>query len=222
MPRKPDRRCVRCGKLGWNGRLDPAGDYVCHPCRRIEPAPYKGRKVLSKQYALYPRSHAEVRKALLPKAIGKPCPVCGQLMLADQKLHLDHSVPLWKDPTRRPGDRIIHAGCNIGWNRGMKFSTAVKGTTTERGYGSAHAKLRREWAKKVDAAEVQCSACGRFIEPGTKWHLAHDPNDRSIYAGPQHAECNLRQVTVTRRANGNGNGLKIADSPIATRQSRNW
>lgn len=172
--------------------------------------------------SLYPPAHAAARRRLLPKAIGKPCPVCGRIMTADQKLHLDHSIPLWKDPTRRPGDRIIHASCNVGWNRGMKFSTAPKLSTAARGYGTAHAKLRRQWAKKVEAGEVQCSDCGRLIEPGAKWHLAHDPNDRSIYAGPQHAECNWRQARATQRANGTGNGLKTTARPIAARQSRNW
>jgi hypothetical protein len=131
-------------------------------------------------------------------------------MTADQRLHLDHSTPLWEDPTPRAGDRIVHAGCNTGWNRGMKFSTAQRGSTSERGYGSAHVKLRREWAKKVEAGQVQCSRCWGFIVPGSPWDLAHDPDDRTLYAGPQHAACNRGYSTIKRRENGTGNGLQTA------------
>jgi hypothetical protein len=122
----------------------------------------------SSKYLKYPRSHVQRRKELLPKAIGTLCPVCHKIMTADQKLHLDHSVPIRNDPTPRPGDRIIHAGCNTGWQRGLKGNGQPKGSTKDRGYGAAHQKLRKEWAKTVEAGEVHCSHCARRIDqPGT-------------------------------------------------------
>lgn len=63
-------------------------------------------------------------------------------------------------------------------------------STTERGYGAEHQRLRREWAKKVAAGGVSCARCGLPIEPGTRWDLAHDPMDRSRYWGAEHARCN--------------------------------
>lgn len=59
----------------------------------------------------YGAHHQATRKALLPAAIGKPCPLCNEPMLATQQLDLDHTIPLAHDKTSR-GDRIVHANCN--------------------------------------------------------------------------------------------------------------
>jgi 5-methylcytosine-specific restriction endonuclease McrA len=60
------------------------------------------------------KAHARQRAQLLPLAFGRPCPLCGAVMLEDQKLHLDHKVP------RRLGGssdwsnlQIVHAVCNL-------------------------------------------------------------------------------------------------------------
>lgn len=65
----------------------------------------------SRQTRGYDRAHEIVRAALLPAAIGTPCPLCGRTMQQDEPLDLDHTVPLAVDPTSR-GDRIVHASCN--------------------------------------------------------------------------------------------------------------
>lgn len=59
-------------------------------------------------------AHRKKREHLLPLAYGRPCPLCGAVMLADQELHLDHKVP------RRMGGssdwsnlQIVHAVCNL-------------------------------------------------------------------------------------------------------------
>lgn len=59
----------------------------------------------------YDYEHEQTRKRLLPEAYGKACPMCGEVMLKGQDLHLDHSVPLAEDPNSR-GDRIVHQKCN--------------------------------------------------------------------------------------------------------------
>jgi hypothetical protein len=64
-------------------------------------------------------------------------------------------------------------------------------STTERGYGSVHQKLRGRWAPKVAAGGVACWRCGKLIAPGAAWDLGH-ADDRSVYRGPEHASCNRR------------------------------
>lgn len=67
-------------------------------------------------------------------------------------------------------------------------------TTTQRGYGTAHQKLRRDVAKIVDAGGAICWRCGRLIVPGEPWDLGHRDDVpgakiRGIYAGPEHRSC---------------------------------
>jgi hypothetical protein len=87
------RACIVCGRFSERSR-----------CERHRLPPHAQR---------YGREHRRRRTALLPAAIGMPCPLCGELMLPDQALDLDHSTPLWCDP-RSKGDRIVHAKCNRG------------------------------------------------------------------------------------------------------------
>lgn len=80
-------------------------------------------------------------------------------------------------------------------------------STRKRKYGYAHRVLREKWRKKVERGVVFCShpRCGRLIEPGEAWDLAHDPADDRRYAGPQCASCN-RDTTLERRLNGSQKG----------------
>lgn len=80
-------------------------------------------------------------------------------------------------------------------------------TTTERGYGSAHRRLRARWAPSVARGEVACARCKQPILPGQPWDLGHDDNDRTKYSGPEHRDCNR----------GEPSRRKTAITP-----SRNW
>lgn len=235
MARKPDTPCARCGKLLWSGKgVLPAGERTCRSCRRENPKPYgpsgpRDGVAYSRGAERYGREHLLARRQLLPAAIDKPCPICGDVMLVDQPLDLDHSVALRVDPTPRPGDRIVHTSCNRGWTRvadrkcvicgepyhprdagqracsracGIKLRSLVmsgemshsenyRRNHREPGrYGNEHQKLRKQWKIKVDAGQVCCARCGKWIEPGTPWDLGHDDADRSNYHGPEHASCN--------------------------------
>lgn len=71
----------------------------------------------------YGRHHRRIRAALLPFAIGQPCPHCGEEMRADQALDLDH-VPgtgLYRG--------MAHAFCNRqeGGRRGRAKQLANRG-----------------------------------------------------------------------------------------------
>lgn len=60
----------------------------------------------------YGRRHRERRAALIPGALGKPCPGgCGRTLRKGMALHLDHSDPHALNP-RSVGDRIVCEACN--------------------------------------------------------------------------------------------------------------
>jgi hypothetical protein len=84
----------------------------------------------------------------------------------------------------------------------------MPGSTTARGYGSAHRAERAHWLPHVEAGQVNCHAkvClmqTRRILPGSLWDLGHT-EDRTAWTGPEHRRCN--------RADG-GRRRHRADSP---------
>jgi hypothetical protein len=67
-------------------------------------------------------------------------------------------------------------------------------STTERGYGNMHAKLRRQLAPIVARGDAYCMepVClmvTRHIPAGTPWDLAHN-RETGGYRGPAHQRCN--------------------------------
>lgn len=69
--------------------------------------------------------------------------------------------------------------------------------TSDRGYGSHHQALRRQWAPKVAAGVVRCARCGELIPADGQWDLGHVDDDRTRYQGPEHRGCN--RATAGRR-----------------------
>lgn len=67
--------------------------------------------------------------------------------------------------------------------------TSERGSTTERGYGNEHQKLRRTWTELITSGNSACSRCHQPIMPTDSWDLDHTP-DRTSYLGPSHAACN--------------------------------
>lgn len=67
----------------------------------------------------------------------------------------------------------------------------ARGSSTARGYGQSHRKLRDAYQRRMDAGEhFDCWRCGQPINP-TFWQLGHDDDDRSVYRGPECPPCNL-------------------------------
>mgnify|MGYP006948434797 CR=1 FL=1 len=90
------------------------------------------------------------------------------------------------------------------------------GTTTIRGYGTAHQRERERWRPRVEAGLVDCGRCGERLRPDRPWDLGHD-DDRRQYRGPEHPSCN--------RKAGGANGALVTNAlrrPRGARQSRDW
>jgi hypothetical protein len=67
-------------------------------------------------------------------------------------------------------------------------------TTTNRGYGNEHQRLRAQWQQVINQGHGICHAIvclepTRQIPPGTPWDLGHTP-DRTTWTGPEHPRCN--------------------------------
>jgi hypothetical protein len=81
-------------------------------------------------------------------------------------------------------------------------------TAPER-YGVAHRRLRQRIDAEVELGLKWCVECGRWIAPGSAWHVAHDDRTGG-YAGPAHARCNVGErnsrttYALSRDARGPG------------------
>jgi len=67
------------------------------------------------------------------------------------------------------------------------------GTSTTRGYGRPHRRLRAALAPLVATGTVTCWRCGKLIAVGAAWDLGHDDDDptHTRYRGPEHrGPCN--------------------------------
>jgi len=63
-------------------------------------------------------------------------------------------------------------------------------SSTQRGYGQLHRKLRLYWEPIVATGTVACWRCGEIIGPREPWDLGHDDQDRTRYRGPECRRCN--------------------------------
>jgi hypothetical protein len=83
-------------------------------------------------------------------------------------------------------------------------------STTARGYGNAHQKLRARWAREIKAGGVSCARCGRPIPPGALWDLGHHDTDRRVYTGPEHRYCTAAPPPTRSTASAGSPGRSIA------------
>ena len=90
-----------------------------------------------------------------------------------------------------------------------------KGTTTQRGYGADHQKIRAHWAQYVAAGQATCARCGLPIAPDAKWDLGHDDTDpqHRRYSGPEH---------IGRECPAGGNGATEGRNKYRGDTSRTW
>ena len=85
--------------------------YACIDCGRVSAGRYCAthRRPTTTSARGYGTKHQKQRNELLAKAYGQPCPLCGEVMTADDALDLDHEHG---DPQHTTGNRITHASCN--------------------------------------------------------------------------------------------------------------
>jgi hypothetical protein len=108
----------------------------------------------------YNHAHRKRRAALLPAAYGQPCPLCGEVMLPEQRLHLHHVVPLAVRPDSTEV-AIVHARCNVqgGWVA-IVNALARRPTPPRFARKSAHVSV----ASIVKAAGLKrCTRCRRML-----------------------------------------------------------
>jgi hypothetical protein len=68
-------------------------------------------------------------------------------------------------------------------------------SSTQRGYGATHKRLREHWANSIRHSTVLCSRCGKPIGTDENWDLDHT-DDRQGYRGPSHSTCNRARLSA--------------------------
>ncbi len=102
-------------------------------------------------------------------------------------------------------------------NRGGRpRSNPSRLSTTNKGYGGAHQRLRARWAPLVATGTVRCAIGGELLKPWTKWHLAHadrpDAHRLGLYSGPACARHNNGTNRRQLRANPKPKALSWFDT----------
>ena len=106
-------------------------------------------------------------------------------------------MPRAKKICAKPGCPTIAVGSFCTTHQ--READKARGTSTQRGYGTAHINARKAIAPKVATGTVKCARCGEPIKPADLWHLDHS-DDRSDYLGPSHKRCNLSAAGKARHA----------------------
>lgn len=140
---------------------------------------------------------------------GPRCPICGLLTPTPRHVYCaQHSA-------ERAAARL----------KKRDRTRTTRASAKERGYGSDHVRLRRQWAARIRAGElVSCARCATQILPDQAWDLDHR-DDRTGYLGPSHARCNRATAAhphAKRRSSRDSRQGAGAPSKAQKSPSRDW
>lgn len=143
------------------------------------------------QLSHHPNAQAAViRSGATPSARAKAAKLVGATETKVIATPADECIRRVVERNRpRPPIRVQIAAVTSWWAKYQPGTTTAplpKQSTTKRGYGRKHQKLRAQLAPKVEAGRYDCWRCGTPILPGQPWDLGHDDHDRSQYRGPEH------------------------------------
>ena len=110
------------------------------------------------------------------------------------------SSPLRGGGHARPQFGEVCASASRAAKPGSMPREPTRATTTERGYGWNHQRLRARLEPVVRSGNAVCVRCGEPILPNEKWDLGHHDYDRNQYTGAEHRACN--RSTAGRRSKG--------------------
>ena len=66
----------------------------------------------------------------------------------------------------------------------------ARGTSTQRGYGTAHQRERKRWVPLVATGNVPCRRCERPLAPGEPFDLGHPDDACKRPTAPECVPCN--------------------------------
>jgi hypothetical protein len=76
-----------------------------------------------------------------------------------------------------------------GWHR--KRDSAVERARVAEYASPQYRAARRAVKAEVEAGRGSCWRCGRYLPPGSLFHLGHDDRDRTVLRGAECPPCNL-------------------------------
>ena len=116
-------------------------------------------------------------------------------------------------------------------NEHKRLTSKARGTTTQRGYGHQHQKLRHEWEQRMaHGAQPTCPRCHQPIRSGQPWQLDHN-SQRTGWLGPSHTRCNeqagqanstrMREHWQRRTQHANQTNTTTPTTQTHTKQNKN-
>ena len=103
---------------------------------------------------------------------------------------------VWKEQPMPARRTCAQPGCpntttkNTRWCPQHTREKQGRQTPQQRGYGTHHRNLRKQWQQTINTTPTNCARCGQPITQNQPWDLGHNDTNRNQYNGPEHQQCN--------------------------------